>query len=87
VGIPAIGSTVVFHYSLQEDDNSEISHRLAHRSGQNARVTAAPIDPDGNLVAFPTRAERSEAGALVMVPIQFEDGHNDEAYEDEIEEA
>jgi hypothetical protein len=78
------GDTAVFAYSLPPDASSEISARLAHRSGQPVTVLEREANdaPEGW-----TFAERMEAGTLWTYVVRFADGHIDTAFEDELTEA
>lgn len=79
------GEEATFTYSLAFDASSDICTRLHHRSGQPV-IVLAEQDPDDSRKQFPTLAERADEGALVSYHIRFPDGHEDDAFEDELTE-
>lgn len=79
------GTQAVFTYSLAPDPTSEVSARLAHRSGTPVTVLAEQ-DPDGVRAELPTLRERADAAALLTYRVRFADGHEDDAFEDELAE-
>src|SRR4051812_9539886 len=56
------GDTATFTYGLAPDATSEISARLAHRSGEVVEIVTEQ-DSDSSRAEFPTIAERADAGA------------------------
>ena len=76
------GARVRFAYGLPADPSSEISERLAHRSGQMVEVLGfEPNDAEEGSTA----EERADAGTPVTYAVRFPDGHTDTAFEDELE--
>ena len=76
----APGESVVFTYSLAPDKTSDISARLAHRTGQTVTVLSFDIN-DGEGLTF---AERMEAATPGTYSVLFPDGHVDTVFEDEL---
>jgi hypothetical protein len=81
------GEHAVFTYSLAEDSTSEISARLFHRTGSFVTIIGRDADGvDDNDPELATLAQRGEAGSLRTYRVQFDDGHVDDAFEDELSE-
>jgi hypothetical protein len=79
-----VGETATFTYSFEPDPTSEISARLAHRTGQTVTVLRVETNdaPEGW-----TFTERMEEGTPWTYGVRFEDGHQDTVFEDELTEA
>lgn len=83
------GESAVFTYSLYNDPTSEIARELFPRSGSAVTVLRRGEDdaPDDDDPEYATLAQRADAGALRLYVVRFSDGHEDEAFEDELSEA
>jgi hypothetical protein len=80
------GQRATFTYSFAPDPASDISARLAHRTGQVVEVLSEE-DADKVRPEMPTLTERMDAGMPICYRVRFPDGHEDSAFEDELTEA
>lgn len=78
------GDVATFYYSLDPNDpSSEIAAELGHRSGQQV-VVLSENDADGIRANVPTFRERADEAALLTYAVRFPDGHEADAFEDEL---
>lgn len=77
------GQEAIFRYGLAPDPDSDISARLAHRSGETVEVLGESAS-DADFDAYPTLQDRMNAGCLAVYLVRFDDGHEDIAFEDEL---
>jgi hypothetical protein len=81
------GEQALFTYSLVPDPTSHISLDLHPRSGSIVTVIGrADDDADDSDPELSTIMQRGDAGALRVYTVRFGDGHESDAFEDELSE-
>jgi hypothetical protein len=78
------GEQAVFTYSLHNDPQSAIARELYPRSGSLVTVLRRVEDGPDDDPDLATLAQSADAGALRVYGVRFPDGHEGDAFEDEL---